>query len=126
MIRVEDRLSVVCDDDKVKAWDFYLHYRAICEPSALPEMRERLVALTFARDEDFPALQAADMAAFLSRAEAQSRFRGKTSDWSPLFGYLTAGPKPGKGVMRWLQIFADEAKLLALANDLQKPLTGGG
>ncbi|HEV2387090.1 MAG TPA: hypothetical protein VGS20_07510 [Candidatus Acidoferrales bacterium] len=121
-IEAVDRLSVVCDDDKAKAWDFYLHYRAICD--AVPELRKKLVALTFAQDENFPALQAADMVAFLSRKEALAEFQSKTSDWTPLFSYLTTDPEPSKGFMSWYRIFAGEKELLALANSLDKPLAG--
>jgi len=116
----DDRVSLVCDDDEVKAWDTYLHYRAIC--NAVPELRKKFAALSFADDRAYPALQAADMMAFLARAEALSQFNGKSSDWTRLFNYLRTEPKPGKGLMRWFTLFADEQKLLAVVNDLKKPL----
>jgi hypothetical protein len=116
----EDRVSIICDDDVVKSWNCYLHYRAVC--SALPELNKRFAALSFARDENFPALQAADMVAFLSRLQANGQFHGEKNEWFDLYNHLTAGPKPVASIMRWLILFAGERELTALANDLQKPL----
>jgi hypothetical protein len=57
----DGRLSIVADDDDQTAWDTYIHYRAISQ--ALPELATKLAALTFAKSQYFPALQAADMVA---------------------------------------------------------------
>jgi hypothetical protein len=113
-------VNVICDDDLMKAWDMYLHYRAICQ--AMPEIKKRVAALTFARDDDFPALQAADMLAFLSRLEAEARFGREPNQWKGLFDHLIKEPKPGRGLMRWFSMFADETALLTLAASLTKPL----
>jgi hypothetical protein len=116
----DDRINVICDDDLVKAWDCYLHYRAVC--AAMPELRKKFASLSFARDENFPALQAADMVAFLSRLEASNRFHGKVNEWLRLFEHLTTDPTPECGAMRWFALFANEQQLMRLANGLSKPL----
>lgn len=116
----DDRASIICDDDLIKAWDCYLHYRQICK--IMPEISKKFASLTFARDINFPALQAADMVAFLSRLEANARFHNEENKWLKLFNYLVTEPKPGIGLMRWFAMFADEARLLALANALPKAI----
>jgi uncharacterized protein DUF3800 len=55
----DDRISLVCDDDSETAWSCYAHYRAIRKNHE--ETRIKTVSLSFANDEAFPALQAADM-----------------------------------------------------------------
>jgi hypothetical protein len=117
----DDRASIVCDDDLIKAWDCYLHYRQICK--VMPEISKKFASLTFARDANFPALQAADMIAFLSRLEAAARFHNDENKWLKLFNHLVTEPKAGAGLMRWFAMFADETRLLGLANSLEKPLT---
>jgi hypothetical protein len=119
-LKSDDKVSLICDDDVIKAWDCYLHYRQICK--VMPEVSDKFVSLTFARDESFPALQAADMVAFLSRLEARARFENTENPWAKLFDYLVTEPKEGEGLMRWFAMFADEPKLLGLANSLTKPL----
>lgn len=119
-INPNDKVSVICDDDIEKAWDCYLHYRAIC--SAMPELRDCFASLAFAKDDYFPALQAADMVAFLSRLQAEEKFLGTPNKWSRLYSYLTTNPHPKDGLMQWAMMFAGEAELLSLANSLTKPL----
>ena len=68
-IHDDDRISLVCDDDEATAWDCYQHYRMIRRAEDV--VRRKTVSLTFANDEYFPALQAADMVAGLARHEAR-------------------------------------------------------
>ena len=119
-LQEKDTVNIVFDDDLMKAWDGYLHYRAVCK--ALPEIRKKCSSLTFARDDDYPALQAADMVAFLARLEANSRFFGESNEWNKLFSHLITEPKPSVGLMRWYSSFLDEKKFLELAGNQSKPL----
>jgi uncharacterized protein DUF3800 len=119
-LREKETVHIVFDDDLLKAWDGYLHYRAVCK--TLPEIKKRCSAVTFARDDDYPALQAADMVAFLARLEANSRFFGTPNEWSRLFKYLITEPNPNVGLMRWYSLFLDEKGFLELAAKQSKPI----
>jgi hypothetical protein len=109
----KDRVVIVCDDDLATAWDTYLHYRAVRD--AHPEFRKKTVGITFADSEHFPALQAADMVAFLGRLQARSEFYSVANDWKRLYEYVTTPPSGHRGIMRWYRMFADEKQLRALA-----------
>jgi len=119
-LREKDTIGIVFDDDLLKAWDGYLHYRAVCK--TLPEMKKRCSSITFARDEDYPALQAADMVTFLARLEANSRFSGLPNEWGKLFKHLITNPAPRDGLMRWYSSFIDEKGFSELAAKLSKPI----
>jgi len=115
--REDDRISLICDDDTETAWDCYRHYRSVRRVH--DKLRKKTIALSFADDEYFPALQASDMVAFLSRLEAKSRFYRDRYSFRRLFEYLTT--EKGVNCMKWGALFADEAKLL----DLSKALPAG-
>src|SRR6266567_3312717 len=51
-----DLINLVCDDDAETAWDCYRHYRGIRR--AHEKVRRKTIALSFADDKHFPALQA--------------------------------------------------------------------
>lgn len=113
-VQPDDYIQLFCDDDRETAWDCYRHYRGIGH--ADPAIFKKVVSLTFADDQHFPALQAADMVAFLSRLEAKSRFYGDHYDFRRLFNYLTTSKKH----MQWLEMFADEATIRSLSESLKK------
>lgn len=115
-IHDDDRISLVCDDDEATAWDCYQHYRMIRRAEDV--VRRKTVSLTFANDEYFPALQAADMVAGLARHEARRLFYGLRYDLQPLFEYLTKERGPDK--MQWKAMFADEERLSRIAESLNK------
>jgi Protein of unknown function (DUF3800) len=120
LLAEDDRISIICDDDALTAWDTYMHYRAI--GNAMPELGKKLAALTFAKSEHFHPLQAADMLAFLTRREASERFWGITNDYARLFNYLTDETKPDYGITKWFSIFADEKGLIEFANEISSKL----
>jgi len=69
--------------------------------------RKKTASISFADDKYFPALQAADLMAFLTRHEARAQFYKKgRNEWLSLFDYLVRDR--GAGKMRWLKMFADE------------------
>ena len=111
----DDRISLIFDDDPYTAWDSYGHFRAI--EKADPMVRKKCVSVSFANDTHFPALQAADMLAFLTRHEAAEQFNGIPNMWRRLFDRLTTEPKPPYGIMRWYKMFADEQTLVDFANE---------
>lgn len=106
-----DYLSLVCDDDAQTAWECYQHYRAIRivhEP-----IRKKTVSLAFADSKAFPALQAADMVAWLARREARLKFYGDDFRMHELLEYLIEPQKPGK--MQWMELFADKQTIKRLS-----------
>jgi hypothetical protein len=111
----DDRISLIFDDDPNTAWDSYTHFRSI--EKAEPLVRKKFVAVSFANDKHFPALQAADMLAFLTRHEAAEQFNRIPNMWRRLFDRLTTEPKPPYGIMRWFKMFADEQILVDFANE---------
>jgi len=103
----DDVLSVVCDYDMETAWDCYRHYQGVRR--AHDVVRKKTASISFADDRYFPALQAADLMAFLARHEARAQFYQKgRNEWFPLFDYIVRDR--GAGRMRWLKMFADEKK----------------
>ena len=115
-VHPDDRLSLICDDDEATAWGCYSHYRAVRKAS--DEIRVKIVALGFANDEYYPALQAADMLAFLSRLEAKRQFYGIKYLWNRLFRHLVSEQPEGR--MQWFKMFADEKQLAGLGASLEK------
>lgn len=112
----EDKVSIICDDDRETAWDCYRHYRGIC--SARPDFREKVVSLTFADDRYFPALQAADMLAFLARLEAKRMFYKDRYSFKRLFDYVKT--EKGVGHAKWRFCFLNEEELKSLAAMLER------
>lgn len=112
----DDRISIIVDDDANTAWDCYMHYREIGK--SVPDIQKKAVAISFANDRHFPALQAADMVAFLARQEAAEQFYGTPNIWRVLFDRLITESEAAYGVMRWLTMFAGEDQLVRLANEM--------
>jgi hypothetical protein len=123
LVGENDRISIICDDDPMTAWDTYMHYRGI--GNAMPELGKKMAALTFAKSEHFHPLQAADMLAFLTRREASERFWGIKNEYSRLFNYLTDETNPHNGIMKWFSIFANESGLIEFANEIAARLAAG-
>jgi len=109
----DDRIALISDDDIDTAWDLYLHYRAIGK--AYWEVQKAMVSLAFANDRLFPALQAADMIAFLTRHAAEEQFYKKPNMWNRLFEHLITDPPPSVGLMKWLYCPIDEAGFVKIA-----------
>ncbi|HLV87283.1 MAG TPA: DUF3800 domain-containing protein [Candidatus Sulfotelmatobacter sp.] len=114
-IHEDDRVSIIVDDDMVTAWDCYVHYRAVQDDHAYPELRKTLVSLAFANDEYHKALQASDLVAYLARRVAEEKFYGKHNEFNRLFEYLTQASNPSGSVMNWQISFAGEQELVDYA-----------
>ena len=77
------------------------------------QISQKVVSLRFADDELFPALQAADLVAYLSRREARFMFYAQNYGFRPLFNYMTKKQAPGK--MDWQALFANEESIKTLS-----------
>jgi Protein of unknown function (DUF3800) len=113
-VRQGDKFSLICDDDKATAMTCYgLYTRA---RTINPELRHKLVSITFADDDVFVPLQAADLLASLSRLEAARQFHRDYYEYMPSFDALTG---QGSG-MNWGVSFYDKDRLNALGSQLVK------
>lgn len=113
----EDRISIICDDDQETALNCYKAYRHVKKKQA--DLHTKLVALTFANDEAFVPLQAADMFASLVRLEARRRFKHEYYEWVSLFQELThPGSIPSD--LKWVLGFFDADKLEKTGKGLEK------
>jgi hypothetical protein len=108
----EDRFSLVCDDDQSTAMNCYRLYsrvRAIND-----ELRRKMISITFADDDVFVPLQAADLLASLCRLEAGRRFHRDYYEYMRSFTALTC---PGSG-MYWAVSFYGEERINNLGDKL--------
>jgi hypothetical protein len=111
-----ERISITCDEDDNTAWHCYRLYTRVKKVHRAAG--RAMVAITFANDEYYPALQAADMLSFLCRLQAYGQFYGTDYAFHPLFTYLT---KPrGTSVTNWLVAFKNKADLAPLGADLDR------
>ena len=115
-VQDDDKISLICDDDENTAWGCYVHYRAIRKVHT--DVKNKIVALAFANDEYFPALQAADMVAFLTRLEAKKEFYDDFNMFGTLFEHLVKNQGPGR--MKWFKCFAKNQTLKELGTSLGK------
>jgi hypothetical protein len=104
-VREDDCVSFICDDDAETAWNCYQFYRRIRKISE--DARKHFISISFAEDDSFPALQAADLLSSLTRMEARYLFFKTPYDYKELFNYLTA-PQP---LFNWGTGFWDKRKL---------------
>lgn len=112
----DDYISLICDHDSETSIKAYIHWQAICK--AYEELKEKTVALTFANDKHFPALQAADFASWLARREAALVFHKKSYKFRALYEYLTTS-KLRRGRCDWSYCFVDKVIQDSLKNNLE-------
>jgi hypothetical protein len=103
----EDYISLICDEDEETALKAYLHYKAFRR--TMPEIKEKTISLSFANDEHFPALQAADMASWLARREAQFHFHDKPYKYKALYEHMVHN-RGGRMKMKWRTMYATEGQ----------------
>lgn len=90
-IRSHDKVAFICDDSEETAWNCYKLYRKLRKYD--DQVRDATIAITFADDKLFPALQAADLLSSLVRLEAYRIFCRRSYDYRPLYNYLTRPPE---------------------------------
>jgi hypothetical protein len=78
-----------------------------------------LAALTFANDQEFVPLQAADMLSSLVRLEARKIFHHEYYEYVSLFHALTH-PSSSPSSIKWVKGFFDREKLEATGRGLEK------
>jgi len=103
-------VGFVVDDDATKACEFYRRFDELRQmPHDLcRQIATRVTAITFARDEAFPGVQAADMLAFEACKLMRARQVDPTAESSARYEMLTHGNR------RWPMIF-DSKKLDRMA-----------
>jgi hypothetical protein len=112
----DENVAMTCDEDEETAWNSYRLYRRVKELD--PRAGKRLKAITFADDENFPALQAADMLSFLCREQAQLQWHGIHYEYEEFFRYLT--DERGTSSVKWKVAFKDKEDLSKLEKSLIK------
>lgn len=116
-VSADDHIALICDEDQETALKAHLHYIALRK--ARPDIGEKTVALTFANDQHFPALQAADFASWLARREAQLQFHKRPYQYQELYRYLVTTHDRTRR-MEWRYMYADEDMQVGLKKDLEK------
>ena len=97
-------VSLVVDDDEEHAIDCYKFLNSMKEE--LPRFRERITAITFGNDNEYPGLQMADMVAYEARNFMVNQLNNKENPLTPLFGLLT---KMGVNVPKiWTAQYLDD------------------
>jgi hypothetical protein len=86
----------------------------------MPEMRDKMAAISFADDRYLFGLQAADLISSLVRKEAGRDFFGEDFEYRPLFNLLKEHPKDGENIRRFGIAFCDRETLMGIADDLLK------
>jgi hypothetical protein len=113
-VQGDDKVSFICDDGEDTALNCYKFYRTIRK--LVPEWKERLVSLSFADDQHFPALQAADMLSSLTRLEARRRFYLEGHDYRDLVNHLMANSTPTS--IQWKGLYLGNRELQQLSDEL--------
>ena len=112
----DSRISITCDHDNHTAWNVFQIYKRLKHLDS--KARESLIALTFADDKHFPALQAADMVSSLLRREA-SRLAGiHPYDFLPLYEHLTR--ERDTSTIKWKITFGDKKTMIRTGSNLAK------
>ncbi len=93
----DQQVNIICDHDQEIALDCLKHFNGLRQADM--SLRMKLVSMTFADDQFFPSLQAADMAAYFVRLEAMRIFHGGKFRLKPFLEYLRR--ERGAGKMRW-------------------------
>lgn len=97
-VQKENRLMLICDDDLETAITCYRLYRKA--RFTVPQIKETLVAIAFAEDDEFAPLQAADLVSSIFRLEAARAWHREYYEYVPLFNALTA-PAPFPSGIQW-------------------------
>jgi len=80
-------VSIIVDNDPEHGKDYYELLEGL--KITFPRVRERISAITFGNDDDYPALQMADMIAFESRALLVSKLKDPNVPPSDLYIAIT-------------------------------------
>lgn len=117
IVRSGDHISIVCDDEEETALEMYKQYRRV--KMVWPVARAKCAALTFADDEVFVELQAADMIASLARLVARNALHGEPNDYLALHEGLKQASGNDK-LWAFDSAIIDTASLVNIGNGLKK------
>lgn len=95
-LQEKDKINIICDDEESTALPMYRLYRRV--KIVYADARSRLASISFADDEVFSALQAADLIASLTRLQARNVFHKEEYEFSRLFKILG---QPETGDRQW-------------------------
>jgi hypothetical protein len=112
----DSQITINCDYDNQTAWNFFEIFKRLKHLD--PKARKSLIALTFADDKHFPALQAADMVSSLLRLEATRLAEIHPYDFLPLYQHLTMDR--GAGAIEWKITFGDKRKMMRVGSNLER------
>jgi hypothetical protein len=112
-----DNLSIVVDDAEEVAAGMLALYRIV--KTKYSDVRRQVSAVTFADDEVFVSLQAADMVSSLIRREAQVHFIGEPYDYKPLYESL-CDPRGNDKLCAANCLFVGKQDFMVLAEDFSK------
>lgn len=102
-------VGLIFDDEEKSAVECY---RILQKMKARnPEVRERITSICFSDDGRTPVLQASDLFAYMTRAEAERYFTGKPYPYEELFSAFKNGSPNGKHI-HFDSGFYDEQELL--------------
>ena len=110
-VHSDDKISIICDSDLETAFSCFQHLKGV--QRVHPRVRDQVISLSFANDDYFPALQAADMIAYIARLEARRQFYGIPHNYRHLLEYLV-DKRPEGSVTQWGVMFANEELLRSL------------
>jgi superfamily I DNA and RNA helicase len=77
------KISLILDDEEEKSIECYRLLKKL--KRSLPDAKERIVSMCFSDDRAIAALQASDLFAYFTRAEARRRFFGRDYAYKNLF-----------------------------------------
>jgi hypothetical protein len=102
-------VSLVVDDDEECAMNCYKFLNSM--KKQLPRFNERITAITFGNDNEYPGLQMADMLAYEARNFMVNQLKNVENPLTPLLGLLT---KMGVNIPKiWTAEFLDKAAKVA-------------
>jgi hypothetical protein len=107
-------VALVHDENDEQSLRFYQMLRKM--KLEIPEVKKRITSICFCSDVAHPALQAADLIAYVSRKEADRRFFGKDYEFKALFDEFESTSASGKRLNFTGGFFGTE-NLAALASD---------
>jgi hypothetical protein len=117
IVHPEDKLSLICDDEESTALGMYKLYRKV--KLVWPEAHSKCASISFADDEVFVPLQAADMIASLTRLRARNQLHKEPDDYRALFEALSS-PEPSDKLWGFSSVIVDHETLIKLARDHAK------
>jgi hypothetical protein len=110
-VHEDNKISLLTDYDMETGWETFRSYKGMRH--TYPELRKKTIALSYVGDEHFPAVQAADMVAYLVRLEAKWLFHRIPYDYKPLLDHLI-DRRPAFSTLKWGICLANKAVMETL------------